>query len=1098
VTSHVVATELASNLGVLAVAAAAFSLLRTWRGSALRYLREIATGGVFGGAAVSCVLLQQSADPALYVNDAVVAVGVAAPFGGRIVGCIAALIAASALLSLHIGPTYLGLAQVCMAALIGIVVSEIGRRSGALPGLRRILGLPPLLVLTSAVLLLPTAAFEEIPVEIAQSLALRVLIPALAFGVLLWRWGDAELRIGEAERRWRVLVANVPGAVFHLRVGPTGEMAFDFLSGDATRLFGDGAAEAANDPAGVLRSIHREDIAAFKRSLIEAGRALSPWSHEFRVLDSSGKPRWLRARALPLPLPNGDVLWDGIIVNVTTRKEVEQALRQSEALYRLLAENTTEVIARIDGAGRWVYLSPPVRQILGYEPAELIGRAPLSIVATDDRSRVESGFKQLGENGAARTLSYRAARKDGTYITVEDTRHFTSRGAAGPVEIISVIRPLSRKTAEPTASRAQAQTDDRPALQQFAQMVEATNVGIVVLEPNKPDIPIAFTNAGACAISGYAKTELVGRSWASLHGPETSPATIAAIRDALGKGRPISTTLLVYRKDGTPLWIQLDLSPVRDGDGWLDAYVMVFVDISEQKRIESELRSAWEAAEQANRAKSDFIANISHELRTPLNGVIGFTNLLLNENLPAEQRRYATFAHDAGSSLLAIVNNVLDLSKIEAGKLDLVETDFSVVELAVSCNTVVWHAAREKGLDLNFVLKPDVVNLVRGDPNRIRQVLLNLLSNAIKFTEKGNVVLSIAKVEDTADGTVLKFSVTDTGLGIAKEHQARLFQKFSQVDRTHKQYTQGTGLGLAICKKLVELMGGTIGVISTPGLGSSFWFTVPLKAAQGSPEKEPAISPPVRAKARILVAEDVPMNQELLVTLLRRAGHEVEVVGDGLAAVEAVERKSYDLVLMDVQMPAMDGLEATRRIRALPGECRDVPIIAMTARALSADFDECFAAGMDDYLSKPVDAAALLATIDRWTRDSTTAEAEGLDEPPLTPALVEDAAVVRDLERYLGREQAANMVATAREEIPRRIKQMAEHIRQGAAVEREAHELISVAGNVGFLELAQAARALVQAARGGEGADIKRAFAALEAAADRALHGQRAPTGAAQ
>jgi PAS domain S-box-containing protein len=620
----------------------------------------------------------------------------------------------------------------------------------------------------------------------------------------------------------------------------------------------------------------------------------------------------------------------------------------------------------------------------------------------------------------------------------------------------------------------------------LALLLAATHAGVIVIDPRQPDDPIVFANAAAAAMTGYGVAELVGQNLRILYGPATDPQVVERIRQARENGRAVAAALLNYRKDGATLWTKLDLSPIRGADDRLIAFVGVLLDVSEQKRIEEEAHRLRVAADRANQAKSEFIAGISHDLRTALTGLIGFTNLLLNEGLSGEQRRYATLAREAGNSLLAVINNVLDLSKIEAGKLELVEVDFGVIELAVSCHAAVWQAAREKGLDLNFVLKPDVPNMIRGDPDKIRRVLLNLLSNAIKFTEKGNVILSLSKVEDRSGSPMLKFSVTDTGIGIAKEKQELLFRRFSQIEGGRREQGGSSGLGLAISKSLVEQMAGIIGVTSTPDVGSQFSFTLPLKPSEGFAATQAGVEPERRRKARILVAEDTPINQELMVTLLRRAGHEVDLVTTGEAAVAAVQRKQFDLILMDVQLPRMDGFAATRSIRALASSMRTVPVIALTARALTKDVEDCLAAGMNDHLSKPIDAAKLLAAVERWTRLPRPADLAEYDEEP-GRAPIHDETMLRDLESHLGREKVATMIALARDDIPARLERMQRGLADDEFGRQQAHELVSIAGNLGFTELVARSRQFIEVSTSGDGERIRAAYKELRSAGDRAV-----------
>ncbi|WP_042695130.1 hybrid sensor histidine kinase/response regulator [Azospirillum sp. B506] len=416
------------------------------------------------------------------------------------------------------------------------------------------------------------------------------------------------------------------------------------------------------------------------------------------------------------------------------------------------------------------------------------------------------------------------------------------------------------------------------------------------------------------------------------------------------------------------------------------------------KQREQELRSAMEEARAGSRAKEDFLATMSHEIRTPMNGVIGFAEMLLETPLTAEQRRYASQVRDAGRSLLTVINDVLDLSKLEAGRLDLVSVPFRLDDLADRCVAIVRLAAEQKGLELQTGISATARGFVMGDPDRLRQILLNLLSNAVKFTDRGSVRLTVKAVEDGSKGggagRICTFTVTDTGIGIAPERQRDLFQRFTQLERGRG----GTGLGLAICRRLVELMGGEIGMESKPGSGSTFWFSLPLQPA-GSAAVQPDTTILSGSESggpgvRILLAEDLAMNRDLAVTMLTKAGHHVDAVEDGAAAVAAVQDQDYDLVLMDVQMPAMDGLEATRRIRALPGPAGRIPILALTAGVLQVEVERCLQAGMNAHLAKPLEKTKLLAAIGRWARrnddrqpgalgpDRDQDPDQGLDDPP--------------------------------------------------------------------------------------------------------------------
>ena len=418
------------------------------------------------------------------------------------------------------------------------------------------------------------------------------------------------------------------------------------------------------------------------------------------------------------------------------------------------------------------------------------------------------------------------------------------------------------------------------------------------------------------------------------------------------------------RADGTHFPAEIALYAMTvDGERVVQA---IMRDITERKQVELGLKAAHDAALETARIKAEFVANVSHEIRTPMNGVIGMANLILKTTLSPQQREYAQAIHHSGNMLLVVINDILDFSKIEAGKLNLESINFNLHEVLLETAGLYANRAEQQGLKYDCNIAPDVPEFVLGDPGRLRQILINLIDNALKFTATGAVGVTLQRDRDNP--TQLQFSVQDTGIGFDAETQTRLFRSFSQADGSTTRNYGGTGLGLSICKQLVELMGGTIHAASQPGVGSRFWFNFPLSAAVTQDAAAPTVSSslshvPFRGQ-RVLVAEDNAVNQKVMQHLLSHLGLTVELAANGREAVNMAQHQAYALILMDCQMPEMDGFEATKMIRSeVNGSC---PIIAMTANAMLGAREQCLAAGMNDYLSKPVQEADLSVMLGCW------------------------------------------------------------------------------------------------------------------------------------
>nr|WP_245353394.1 hybrid sensor histidine kinase/response regulator [Clostridium punense] len=476
-----------------------------------------------------------------------------------------------------------------------------------------------------------------------------------------------------------------------------------------------------------------------------------------------------------------------------------------------------------------------------------------------------------------------------------------------------------------------------------------------------------YVNKKYCDFTGLSKEESLKYNWVKHLHPEDQAKNEEIHINSFKNRQPYSLKYRLLDSKGNYKWFETINRPFYNTDGEFDGYIGTALDITEREESQKALQKAKIAAEAANKAKSEFLANMSHEIRTPLNGIVGMVDLTLLSDLNNEQRENLNIVKSCTGQLLTVINDILDFSKMEAGKLIIKNINFNIKALIENTIKAHSHRALNKGIELNYSFSSTIPEYIVGDPNRLQQILNNLISNAIKFTESGEVWVKVKRINQAQEFIEIQFSVEDTGIGISEENLGKIFESFSQVDGSFTRRFGGTGLGLTISKQLSETMGGNLWVESTLGSGSKFYFT--LRFNQGESEiltKEPAKVDVIRKDKlyKVLLAEDDKVNQMVTARILKERGFIVDIANNGLEATGMYEKTHYDIVLMDIQMPLMDGIQATRKIREMNTK-RSVPIIAMTAHALKGDRERFLSQGMDGYISKPIKVEELFDTINQ-------------------------------------------------------------------------------------------------------------------------------------
>ncbi len=643
-------------------------------------------------------------------------------------------------------------------------------------------------------------------------------------------------------------------------------------------------------------------------------------------------------------------------LNIRQQSGTEKELKESEQKYRELSLQLPQTTFELDALGNLVFINRFGSQVFGYTHDDLAaGLNILQIVAEEDKERVSQDIN-LAMQGNAQAREYRLKKKDGS----------TFPAIAYSIPIVKEGRTVGlRGIFLDISERKRTELALKESENKFRVLAEKSLVGVYIVQ----DWKFKYVNPRFAEMFGYSVEEMISKMGPRDIASADDLEKIAdGIQDKLvGENGPLYYEIIGITKKGDLVNILVFGSMTSYESS--PAVVGTALDITERKHIEEDLMIAKEAAEAAARAKSEFLANMSHEIRTPMNAVIGMTSLILETDLNLEQKEYLETIKNSGKALLSIINDILDFSRIESGKIDLECHPFILSSCIEEALKLISTLASEKGLELHYTAEGDISEVIAGDKSRIRQVLVNLLSNAVKFTQKGEIEVRAKASKLADDNYEIQFSVRDTGIGISQETLDRLFQPFSQADASTSRKYGGTGLGLAISKRLVELMGGRIWVESVEGKGSTFYFTIQAKKSTIPVNKALPVfmhqdHPKQTRELSILLAEDNMVNQRMAILMLKKLGYNADKVANGLEVLLALESKSYDLILMDVQMPEMDGLQATREIRRrwpLGGP----KIVALTAHAIAGDREKCLEAGMDDYLCKPINLGDLKVTLER-------------------------------------------------------------------------------------------------------------------------------------
>lgn len=747
------------------------------------------------------------------------------------------------------------------------------------------------------------------------------------------------------------LVLNTSPSLIYVK---DGEGNFKLANQEFAALFGLTPEDIIEQNNRDLHSVDQE-LQHFNRIdqlVIETGQELR-LQENFTLPD--GRVEWFNTIKKPLITKDGEVHVLGISANITEQYNANKRLEESEELHRLLSENSRDLVCLYDADGNYLYVSNAIEEMLGYEPSELIGVSATTIVHHEDLQKVQSMGQLVAMKQKSNiTVQHRLTHRDGDFIWVETSIKAITDSEGQVIKFQSSSRDITeRRLSEEALRKSEKKYRD---LIKYSQAYMCThNLQGVILSVNPYLVEML----------GYKEEEIIGKEmkhFFPLMHRQNFPEYLKQFEDQT----VVKGVMSVMRKDKEERFLNYQNYKVcEEGE---EPYVIGFAqDVTDRIQTERELKSAKEAAEESARVKENFLANMSHEIRTPLNGILGMSGLLHKTQLDETQLNYLKIINQSADNLLVVINDILDVAKIEAGKLELESIPFNIQDTVQAAYQALKYKAEEKEIALQLGTLDLPHTLLQGDPYRLNQILLNLLNNAIKFTEEGSVTLHAKTLEETPSTLTIEFSIVDTGIGVPAIKKDLIFEGFTQAYSSITRKYGGTGLGLSICKNLVERQGGDIWVEDNPVGGSIFRFmlTYPKSEVEQLPNVEAAeIDYSSLGPVKVLLAEDNEVNVFLAQSIMEEWGFRLDVAYNGLEAVEMVRQSDYDIVLMDIQMPELSGIDATMQIRTMSDPRKaSVPIIALTANALKGDAEKYLSVGMNDYLSKPFEAEVLFSKI---------------------------------------------------------------------------------------------------------------------------------------